>query len=238
MPFSEMVDSPAPAAITAPAAATLTADAYLNVGSQYVYRGVALRDSGPVATAAFTLSHRRGWFIDGWAGQIDTRDYYDNSITREWQIELNAGYAAQLNDAWQWSLSRAWIDGIDSKLFKSQNYQEWRLNLFYRDSAAAQFAYTDNYRQLGWPSWNAEIKYQYALTSVFDSEFGLGHSHGAGSRDSDYNYGWTGLRTQWLKTDWSLRWIYSSPDAAYVIDKNRTGSRIEFTLSWLLPVLR
>lgn len=238
MPISEMVNPP-PAEITiASPTAALTADAYFNLGSQYIYRGVALRDSGPVATAAFTLSHRRGWFIDGWAGQIDTRDYYDNSIVREWQIELSAGYAAQLNDAWQWSLSRAWINGVDSKLFTSQNYQEWRLNWFYRDSVAMQFAYTDDYRQLGWSSWNAEIKYQYALTSLLDSEFGLGHSHGAGGQDSDYNYGWAGLRTQWFKTNWSLRWIYSSPDAAYVIDKDRSGSRIELTLTWLLPVMR
>ncbi len=240
MPISEMINSPVAVEVAAPSvpAAALTADAYLSVGSQYVYRGVALRDSGPVAMVAFTLSHRQGWFIDGWAGQVDARDYHDYSIVREWQVELSAGYAAQLSTDWQGSFSRAWINGIDSKLSTSQNYQEWRLNFFYRDSFATQFAYTDNYRQLGWSSWNAEIKYQYPLTSLLNSEFGLGHSHGAGSRDSDYDYGWAGLRTEWLKTEWSLRWIHSGTDASYVIDSDRTGSRIELTLSWPLPLLR
>lgn len=244
MPISEMINSPvavevaAPSAASSSAAATLTADAYLSVGSQYVYRGVALRDSGPVATAAFTLSHRRGWFVDGWAGQVDARDYYDNSIVREWQAELSAGYAAQLSDAWQGTLSRAWINGIDSKLSASQNYQEWRLNFFYRDSFATQFAYTDNYRQLGWSSLNAEIKYQYPLTSVLNAELGLGHSHGADSRDSDYDYGWVGLRTEWLKTEWSMRVIHSGAGARYVIASDRAGNRIELTLSWPLSLIR
>lgn len=239
MPVSEMVNPPVVAAVSVPSvpAAALTADAYFSVGSQYVYRGVALRDSGPVAMAAFTFSHRQGWFIDGWAGQVDTRDYYDYSIVREWQIDLSAGYAAQLNDAWQWSLSRAWINGIGNELTTSQNYQEWRLNFFCRDSFSTQLAYTDNYRQLGWPSWNAEIKYQYPLTPRFESEVGLGHSHGAGSADGDYNYGWIGIRTEWLKTDWDLRWIDSGGDASYVIDSDRTGSRIQLTLSWPLSLL-
>ncbi len=239
MPISEMVNPPIVAAVAAPStpAAALTSDAYFSIASQYVYRGVALRDSGPVATLAVTLSHRQGWFIDGWAGQVDTRDYYDNSIVREWQLELSAGYAAQLSDAWQWSFSRAWIDGIDSKLYASQNYQEWRLNFFYREAFATQLAYTDNYRQLGRSSWNAESKYHYALTPALDAEFGLGHSHGAGSPDSNYNYGWVGARTEWLKTEWSLRWIHSGADASYVIDSERTGNRIELTLSWPLSLL-
>lgn len=240
MPISEIATPPIAAEVAAPSspAAALTADAYFSLGSQYVYRGVALRDSGPVATAALTLSHRQGWFVDAWAGQVDARDYYDYSIVREWQLELSAGYAAQISDEWQWSLARAWINGIDSELTTSQNYQEWRLNFFYRENFAMQFAYTDNYRQLGWSSWNAEIKYQYALTPSLGSEWVLGHSHGAGSRTGDYNYGSVGVQKNWLKTEWNLRWIYSGSDAGYVIDDDRSGSRIELTLSWPLPILR
>lgn len=233
-----MVTAPVAAAVTAPSTAALTADAYFSLGSQYVYRGVALRDSGPVAMAAFTLSHRLGWFIDGWVGRVDARNYYDYSIVREWQTDLSAGYAMQLSNAWQGSLSRAWINGIDSKLSTSQNYQEWRLNFFYRDGFATQLAYTDNYRQLGWSSWNAEINYRFALAPSLASEFGLGHSHGAGSPDGDYNYGWTGLRAEWLKTEWNLHWIYSDTGASYVLGDNRTGSRVELTLSWPLSLLR
>jgi uncharacterized protein (TIGR02001 family) len=240
VPISEIANSPIATEIVAPPrpAAALTADAYLSLGSQYVYRGVALRNSGPTITAAFTLNHRQGWFVDSWVGQVDARDYYANSIVREWQIELSAGYAAQFNDVWQWSLARAWIDGIDSQLSTSQNYQEWRLNFFYRENLAMQFAYSDNYRQLGWSSSNVEIKYQYALTPMFGSEVGLGHSHGAGSADSDYNYGWAGVQTNWLKTAWNLRWIHSDSRASYIVDSNRVGSRIELTLSWPLPILR
>ncbi len=223
-------------AVPSPPVAALTADAYLSIASQYVYRGVALRDS-PVATVAITLSHRDGWFVDGWTGQIDQRNYYDESNEPEWQLELNAGYATQLSDAWQGALSRAWINGIDSKLPDSQNYQEWRLNFFYRDSFATQLAYTDNYRQLGWSSWNAEAKYQYALTPLLGAELGLGHSHGAGNSDGHYDYGWGGLRTVWLKTEWGLRAIHSGNGASYVIDSDRSGSRIELTLSWPLSLL-
>jgi hypothetical protein len=39
-------------------------------------------------------------------------------------------------------------------------------------------------------------------------------------------------------TEWSLRWIYSSTDAKYVINADRSGSRIELTLSWPLPISR
>ncbi|MDB6060878.1 MAG: hypothetical protein JWM78_981 [Verrucomicrobiaceae bacterium] len=237
MPFSALLnpavvdDAPAP-----PAA--VSADAYVSIASQYVYRGVASRNSGPVVIGALALAQRDGWFLDTWAGQTDIQNHYDHSIAREWQLDFNAGYAAAFTTNWQWSLSRAWIKGFNNDRLEAQNYQEWRANLFYRDNVAMQFAYSENYRQLGWSAWNVEIERQLALSPTLDGELGYGRSHGAGKWDSNYNYFWVGVKTQQWHTDWHLRWTYSDDDAKYVLNSNRSGNHIELSASWALTLAR
>jgi hypothetical protein len=212
----------------------LDADGYLGLNSQYVYRGVALRTS-PLLTAALVISTREGWFVDVWGGRVDTVNYYyGDEIAREWLVDVNVGYSAALSRNWQWSLSRAWINGFDNRLPESQNYQEWRANLFYKEDIALQFAYTDNYRQLGWAAWNVEASDLLPLTPLINGEIGVGHSHGAGGADNSYNYGWLGVQGVLSKTEWNLRFFHSDNNAEQVLDKNRAGNRIELSLSWHL----
>lgn len=240
MTIGDMIDTAIAADVNSnkPPVAAWVADAYIGASSQYVYRGVALRDNGPVVTAGLSFKHSSGWFIDTWAGRVDAENYYDYSRAREWLLDFSAGYGAQLSSAWQWSLSHAWVTGVDDSLPESQNYQEWRATLFYRDDTAIQFAYTRDYRQLGWPAWNIEIEKQSYLTTLFSGDMGLGHAHNSGFPDPDYNYVWLGLQTEWLATNWRLRWIYSGNNASYVLGNDRAGSRVELTLTWHFPVLR
>jgi uncharacterized protein (TIGR02001 family) len=234
VPFSEAISSVqiAEQAVIPASAPTLRADGYLSLGSQYVYRGVAVRDSGPVVSGEVALSQLQGWFVDAWLGRVESGHYYETSVSPEWQLDLMAGYADQIGSSWQWSLARAWIDGVDNSFSESKNYQEWRANIFYRDQLSAQLAYTEDYRQQGWPAWNAELKYLLPLTREINGEIGWGRSHGAGSARNYYNYGWLGIEGNCFSTEWNLRWIDTSKNAEFVINSSRAGGRVELVLTW------
>lgn len=234
-------DAPPISAFHAPAAA-LTIDAYVAVASQYVYRGVSLRDR-PTASIALSTALPQGWFIDVWNGLVDADRQnrygqydYMNSHDSEWDLDVSLGYGAALGNDWQWSLAGARIVDIGDG-GPSDDYTEWRANLFLRDFARAQFAYSDDYLQRGWSSWNAELSGSRRLTDLIRGEWGLGHSHGAGRPDNDYTYGWLGLSGSWLRTHWDVRWVDAGDGARYVGDSSADGSRIVVSLSWALHLL-
>jgi uncharacterized protein (TIGR02001 family) len=218
-----------------PAAATI--DAYAAIATQYVYRGVALRDR-PTPTFALSASAAGGWFVDLWSAPVDVEsaDAYDES-QRAWDVEASAGYGDQLGGQWQWSLAAARIIDIGGGNSVPNDYTEWRANLFWRDVAQAQFAYAPDYQQRGWSSWNAEFGITRALTQAFGAELGIGRSHGTAHADTAYSYGWLGVNGFWLHTQWNLRWSDSQHGARYVLDEDRAGSRFVLSLSWGLHIL-
>lgn len=239
MPISTAIDNASAAQNNPSAISAWVADAYLAASSQYVYRGVALSEHFPVPILGASIRHASGWFIDSWGAQVDTAaERYVDERSRVWLLDINAGYGAQLSPAWQWAFSRAWVAGLNSRLDESQNYQEWRANLFYRDDLALQLAYTENYRQTGASAWNAEIKQQHYLTPLFSGEWGAGHSHHAGFPDRDYYYGWLGVETAGLDAQWQLRWTHSDDNARYVLGTGRAGNHIELSATWHFALRR
>jgi hypothetical protein len=240
MPLPASDAGPPVSAFHAPAAA-LTMDAYAAIASQYAYRGVALRDR-PTASVALATNTSLGWFGDLWAGLVDgdeltyTQNGYMNPHGNEWDIDVSLGYGASLDSTWQWSIAGARI--IDAGAAgPSDDYFEWRANLFFRDFARAQVAYSEDYLQRGWSSWNIEISGSPALTELLRGEWGIGHSHGAGKEDNDYAYGWLGLNGSWLHTQWDARWVDAGHGARYVLDSGRGGGRFVLSLSWSLRLL-
>ena len=223
-------------------AAPFTMDAYAAIASQYVYRGVALRDR-PAPSFSLSTNTSRGWFADAWTGLVDgdaQTDYNPNGYTNphghEWDVDVSLGYGTALGNDWQWSLAGARIIDVGDS-GPSDDYNEWRANLFYRDVARAQFAYSEDYLQRGWSSWNLELGGSHALTDTLRGEWGIGHSHGAGRAGNDYAYGWLGLNGSWLRTQWDARWVDAGHDARYVLDSDRAGSRFVLSLSWALHLL-
>jgi uncharacterized protein (TIGR02001 family) len=209
--------------------APVTVDAYAAIASQYVYRGIALRDR-PTVSAAVTTNTTLGWFADVWTGLVDAdaQDAYTTTHGTEWDIDASIGYGASLGADWQWSLAAARIIDVGDDNRPSENYTEWRANLFLRDTARAQFAYSPDYLQRGSSFWNAEIGALHALTDALSGEGGLGYSHGGGINDYDYAYGWVGLGAMWLHTQWDVRWV----DTSGAHDPDHAGSRVVLSLSW------
>ena len=103
-------DAGAPVSEIHDSAADVTLDAYASLVSQYVYRGVALRDrpTGSVATSVAA----RGWFVDLWAGRVDgdaQTDYGSPARNTEWDVDASIGYGAAITDNWQASFAAARI---------------------------------------------------------------------------------------------------------------------------------
>ena len=236
MPLPASDAGPPIAAFHEPADA-VTMDAYAAVGSQYVYRGVALRDQ-PTVSLALSTSLTQGWFADVWTARVDadTASYYAQPQGTEWDVDVALGYGAAFANDWGWSLAGARIIDIGDS-GPSDDYVEWRANLFYRDAVRAQLAYSNDYLQRGWSSWTAELAGGHALTESIRGQWGIGHSHGAGQRDGDYAYGWLGLTGSWLHTQWDARWVDAGHGARYVQGSNAGGSRVVVSLSWALHLL-
>ena len=237
MPLAADDVGPPVAAVHAPAPVAM--DAYAAIASQYVYRGVARRDS-PSPTFALTTGTSSGVFADLWGGLVDGEPQHDyGSPNRsEWNIDLSVGYGAAIANDWQASLAFARVVDAGNGDSAARDYEEWRGNVFFRDVAKFQIAYSPDYEQRGWSSWNAELGGTYPLTESLSGEWALGRSHGAGREGNDYGYGSLGLSGSWLHTQWDARWTDSGHGARYVQDSDRAGSRVVVSLSWgfrLLP---
>jgi len=237
-------DAPPVAALHAPAASPVTVDAYAAIASQYVYRGVALRDR-PTPSLSLTTVLPHGVFVDVWSGLVDSEAGYDyaagqdaRSNGHEWDVDMSIGYGASLGEDWQWSLAAARIVDVGDGDRLSHDYDEWRANLFFRDLARAQFGYSPDYKQQNWSSWNLELAGTRSLTDAMSGEWGIGRSHGAGRPGNDYAYGWLGITGVLLRTQWDARWTYAQHGGQYVVDRHAAGGRVAVTLSWSVHALR
>lgn len=219
-------------------AAEVTMDAYASFASQYVYRGVALRDR-PTSSFALSTGTSYGWFVDLWSGLVDgdAQGDYASPRNNEWDLDSSVGYGAALDDNWLASLALARIIEVGDGDGASHDYNEWRASVFYRDVARGQFAYSEDYFQRGWSSWNAELSGSHALTDMLSGEWGFGRSHGSGRDDNDYSYAWLGVYGVWWHTQWDARWVDSSHGARYVLDSGRAGNHLMLSVSWALHLL-
>ena len=235
-------DAP-PLAVHAPAASPVGVDAYAAIASQYVYRGVALRDR-PTPIFALTTTLPRGVFVDLWSGLVDSEASYDYATGQyapshghEWDVDTSIGYGAALGEDWQWSVAAARIVDVGDGDRLSRDYDEWRANLFFRDVVRTQFAYSPDYKQQNWTSWNLELAGARSLTDSVSGEWGIGRSHGAGRPDNDYAYGWLGISGALPRTHWDVRWTYAQHGGQYVVDSDAAGGRVAVTLSWNIHAL-
>ena len=231
-------DAGAPVSEIHDSAADVTLDAYASLVSQYVYRGVALRDRPTGSVATSVAAH--GWFVDLWAGRVDgdaQTDYGSPARNTEWDVDASIGYGAAITDNWQASFAAARIIDVRESDGPSRDYDEWRASVFYRDIVRAQFAYSQDYLQRGWNSWNAELAGSHSLTGPLSGEWGIGWSHGVGQAANDYEYGWLGVFGILWRTQWNVRWIDSTHGARYVLDNDSGGSRVMVSLSWAVRVL-
>ena len=226
------------AALHAPApAASVAIDAYAAIDSQYVYRGVALREHpSPIFAASASA---RGWFVDVWSAYVDGEEQarYDDAHGHEWDVDASIGYGAAFTDMWQWSLAGARIIDIGDRDSDVHDYYEWRASLYASNVARAQFAYSPDYKERGWSSWNGEVAASHPLTDALRAEVGVGRSHGAGYADNDYTYGWVGVSTSLWRTQWDARWIDAGRGGRYVVGSDRGGSRFVISANWGLHVL-
>lgn len=212
------------------------ADAYLGLSYQYVYRGIAERDDGPVTRAGLALQEQNGWFIDIWGARTEQRKtsgYYNVSFERQWEWDINAGISHALNNDWAVTLSHAWVERRHADGFLAGDYREWRTNLFYRDAMAWMVAYSDDYRSSGWPSSAIEGELQQPWGEYIDWQAGAGRVDGVGGRKTHYEYGWIGCSGDIRPLQWRLRLYHSGNQANRVLGEDRAGRQWEFVL--LLP---
>ncbi|HVL01539.1 MAG TPA: hypothetical protein VM553_17095 [Dongiaceae bacterium] len=256
--------------------ADFSADAYVGLSYQYIYQGVAQRSDDAVARLGLSLQQRDGWFLDTWGGRTDTSrydggsneeggtsNYYagsdyasryshdnDDPLSRQWEWDFNAGYSDAIGDQWQWALSHAWIERQQDDE-PNQNYQEWRANLFFRDSMSLLLSYSDDYRHTGWSAFTAEWGLLLPMGAYVDFDAGAGWVDGIGGRDNYYGYGWLGLSGE-LTGDkrssaaqgkifgplqWRVRCYHSGSAADKVLGEDRAGTQWEILFAIPLHLL-
>jgi hypothetical protein len=167
----------------------------------------------------------------------------DYLLSEQWEWDFNAGYSQVVDDNWQWTLSHAWIERERAKGNSDQDYQEWRVNLFFRDYLSVLFAYSDDYRGAGWPAYTTEWAWSVPLGSYVDFDLGAGWTDGIGGRDNQYGYGWLGvggdLAWGWKPKQgllqqppqWRVRCYHSGSAADTVLGENRAGTQWEILLT-------
>ena len=212
----------------------LRVDAYVGLSYQYVYQGVAQRADDAVPRVGLSVQHRSGWFLDTWGARTDAWEYhhygsFELADAAEW--DLNLGYSHAIDEDWQWALSHAWIERDQDADNPYGDYREWRANLFYRDAVSLLLAYSDDYRQSGWPSFMAEWDLRQPLWQDVDLHAGMGWVEGVGGRDNQYAYGWLGVGGElgWdrQRVRWQARCYRSGSGADQVLGVSRAGTQWE-----------
>lgn len=219
-----------------PSPAKIHADAYLGLSYQYVYRGVAERDDSPVARVGLAIQEQSGWFVDTWGARTEQREYsgyYNATLERQWEWDINAGISRAVNNDWVITLSHAWVERRHAEGFLTGDYREWRANVFYRDTLTWLVAYSDDYRASGEPSSAIEGELRLPFGEYPEWHAGAGRVNGVGGRKNQYEYGWLGCSGNIRPLQWRLRLYHSGNQANRVLGDDRAGRQWEFVL--LLP---
>ena len=118
----------------------------------------------------------QGWFADLWTARVDAGHVELTTRTTRTPSGTSTsalGYGAALWPTIGDGRLPAPGSSTSATAAPSDDYIEWRANLFYRDALRAQLAYSDDYLQRGWSSWNAEVSGSHPLTESVRGEWGL-----------------------------------------------------------------
>ena len=156
---------------------------YVTLANGYWNRGLSQND-GLSLQLGVDYQQSAGWFVGGWAANVDYASDKNWAEPREVESEVYGGWHRR-NEDWSWTLMLGRYFYPDTSL--SYDWNEFSATVGFRDRVYYTASYTDHYYGILRSALNQELTFALPLRGDFEIGGTLGHFDIANQR-ADYTH--------------------------------------------------
>jgi uncharacterized protein (TIGR02001 family) len=150
---------------------TPSLNGYVTLANGYWNRGLSQND-GLSLQLGIDYQQQRGWFVGGWAANVDYATEQSWAKPREIESEVYGGYHRR-NEDWSWTLMLGRYYYPDTAV--SYDWNDLSATVGFRDRVYYTAAYTDQFYGIWRSSLNQELSFALPLRGDFEIGGTLGH---------------------------------------------------------------
>lgn len=197
---------------------------YVNLTTDYVFRGVSYSDGNPAAQLGADVLFDPGVFAGAYASTIDISNGPDRQ--RDLEIIYYLGYGKPVGDDWTISATAIFYTYPGATGSIDYDYEEISLALNYRDWLWLDYAYSPDLYQSGYDSHNVEAYAEWTLSWKLTAATGVGWYDTSSLTGAAYTYWQAGLSRPAGPVELDLRYHDTSRWVPIVSTESRAEPRI------------
>ncbi len=143
-------------------------DFKVGVASDYVYRGISQSGEDPAVNLAFEFKPSQGWFIRGFASEVDSR------FGGNMEVEFAGGYRGRINQDFTYQGELVYSIFTDEET-QDSDYAEANVSLTYKNFVTLLFGHTNDYYGFNESGSYVEAKFNLPLHDVIKTEAYTGY---------------------------------------------------------------
>jgi len=215
------------AAIPAPLCAA-EISGYVNLTTDYVFRGVTYSDGNPAAQLGADAAFDNGLFIGAYGSTVDI----DNGAGRQRDLEviLYGGYGLPAGENWNLSATVVAYTYPGATGNVDYDYQELSLAINYRDRLWIEYAYSPDLYHTGYDTHNVEGYAEWSLPWQLTAGAGVGWYDTSALSGYDYSYWQAGITRPAGPVELDLRFHDTSRSVPIISPGNRAAARVVLSL--------
>lgn len=197
---------------------------YVALATDYVKRGVTQSNGDPAFQIGTDVGFDNGLFMGLWGSTADI----SNGPTSQRDIELNyyAGYALDLSDSWQLTLTAVVYDYPGQTGNFNYDYEEYSLGTGFNDRLWLDIAYSPDLYNSGNSTTNIELYTEWPIGRIWAIGGGAGHYDTSELSGRSYSYWQVGLTAALSWADIDLR-VHGTDDWVPIVStRDRAKSRL------------
>lgn len=197
---------------------------YVNLTTDYVYRGVTRSDSHGAIQLGADLSFESGFYVGAWASTIDIGDGITSQRDRE--INYYVGYTYELSDQWTVGGSVVAYTFPGSVGNPNYDYEEYSLSFNYDDQWWFEYAQAPDYYGTGTRTHSYELFAEWPLPSLVSLSAGVGHYDVSEFSGDSYSHWQLGVSRPFGEIGVDLRYYDTSRWVPRISDPERAKGRV------------
>ncbi len=213
-----------PSFLASTTASAADLNGYVNLTSDYIYRGVGRSDSHGSIQLGADLSFNSGFYLGAWASTIDI----GNGVTAQRDREINyyVGYVNEVTD--RWTIGGSIVAYAFPGSFGNLDYdhEEVIVSANYDDRLWFEYAHSPDYYGTGTRTHNYEIFAEWPLPELISLSAGVGYYDVEDFSGSGYSHWQLGISRPFGEIGVDLRYHDTSRWVPRVSDPRRADARI------------
>lgn len=216
------------AATVAPPALPVEFSGYVNLTTDYVFRGVSYSDSDPAVQLGADVAFSNGLYLGAYGSTVDIQN--GNVAQRDAEIIYYLGYWHEMNDTWSVSATAIAYTYPGASGSVDYDYEELAFALNYDDRAWLEYAYSPDLYNSGYDTHNVELYTEWPLPWQLTAGAGVGWYDVSALAKYDYWYWQAGLTRPLGPVDVDLRYHDTSRWVPIISTPERAEARLVLSL--------